>query len=564
MPLPNALFPPFFNRRVFQESRVILDGRDFCAAKGLLSLAVCVCFCLSAMRGAGADENNAAGSDGDEKKPNILYIMSDDHTSTGIGCYGSRLAYLNPTPNIDRLATEGVRLANCFCTNSICTPSRATILSGQYSHVNGVTTLIQPLDIRKHTVPRLIKQAGYETAMIGKWHLKVEPELFDFYTVLPGQGWYHNPEFRVRGPKPWPKNTMRIHKHSSDAVTDISLKWLKTRKQKNKPFFLMHHFKAPHDDFENAERYDFLYQNETIPEPKSLRDRGQHGPVGKDSFGTSVSNRNKRRNMGMHMFVDQTLDDDQYTTESYQRYIKKFLRTVKGVDDNVGRLLAHLKATGELDNTIIIYTADQGFMLGEHDYIDKRWMYEESLRMPFLVRYPKQFKAGTVNEDIINNVDFCPTLLEMAGADKFIEQLEPDQALQGRSFVSNLTGDTPEDWPKSSYYRYWMHMAHHDNPAHFGIRNQQFKLIFFYGRKLKEEWYYNPDRVSDTEPFWELYDIQNDPKEMKNLIDDPAYAQKFKELKADLYAARVKAGDTDAKFPDVQKLFETVTPPAMK
>ncbi len=512
---------------------------------------------VAADTGAEAKSDSAA-------QPNILYIMSDDHTSTGVGCYGSRLAYLNPTPNIDRIAKEGVRLANCFCTNSICTPSRATILSGQYSHTNGVYTLIQELPHRKHNLPRLIKAAGYETAMIGKWHLKLEPSTFDFYTVLPGQGWYHNPEFRVPGPKPWPKNTMRVKKHSSDAITDISLKWLKNRKQKDKPFFLMHHFKAPHDDFENAERYDFLYADETIPEPDSLRNRVNHGPDGRETYGTSVGKRNKRRRMGMHMFVDEDLEDDQYLTVAYQRYLKKFLRCVKGVDDNVGRLLAHLEETGELDNTVIIYTADQGFMLGEHDYIDKRWMYEESLRMPFVIRYPKKFKAGAVNEDIINNVDFCPTLLELAGATDQIESLEPDQQLQGHSFVTNLEGNTPDDWRTASYYRYWMHMAHHDNPAHFGLRTKDFKLIFFYGLKLDDSWFYNPSKVDTTEPYWELYDLRNDPHEMNNVINDPKYAETFKSLKDQIYELKVETGDTDQKFPEVKELFETVLPMSMR
>ena len=496
-------------------------------------------------------------------KPNILYIMSDDHATTGVGCYGSRLAYLDPTPNIDRLAREGVRLENCFCTNSICTPSRATIMSGQYSHTNGVYTLKQELPHRKHNLPRLMKAAGYETAMIGKWHLKVEPKTYDFYTVLPGQGWYHNPEFRVRGPKPWPENTFRVNKHSSDAVTDISLKWLKKRKEKNKPFFLMHHFKAPHDNFENAERYDFLHENETIPEPESLRTRANHGPNNGDTYGTSVSKRNKRRNMGGHMFVDQDLDADQYTTVSYQRYLKKYLRCVKGVDDNVGRLIAHLEKTGELDNTVIIYTADQGFMLGEHDYIDKRWMYEESLRMPFLVRYPKLFRAGTVVDDIINNVDFCPTLVELAEGNDEIKNLAEDQRLQGRSFVSNLKGQTPSDWRKSSYYRYWMHMAHHDNPAHFGVRTKDFKLIFFYGRKLDDSWFYNPKIVDTTEPYWEMYDLRNDPQEMNNVVNDPKYAAKFKELKSQIYDLKNETGDTDQQFPEVKELFESVLPPSM-
>ncbi len=511
-----------------------------------------------------AEDTTPAKTTDSSEKPNILYIMSDDHTSTGVGCYGSRLAYLNPTPNIDRIAKEGVRLANCFCTNSICTPSRATILSGQYSHNNGVYTLIQELPHRKHNLPRMIKAAGYETAMIGKWHLKLEPSTFDFYTVLPGQGWYHNPEFRVPGPEPWPKNTMRVKKHSSDAITDISLKWLKNRKQKDKPFFLMHHFKAPHDDFENAERYDFLYQDETIPEPDSLRNRANHGPAGQETYGTSVGKRNKRRRMGMHMFVDDNLDDDQYMTVAYQRYLKKFLRCVKGVDDNVGRLLAHLEKTGELDNTVIVYTADQGFMLGEHDYIDKRWMYEESLRMPFVIRYPKKFKAGTVNEDIINNVDFCPTLLELAGATDQITSLDPDQQLQGHSFVANLEGNTPDDWRKASYYRYWMHMAHHDNPAHFGVRTKDFKLIFFYGRKLDDSWFYNPQKVDTTEPYWELYDLRNDPNEMNNVINDPKYAETFKSLKDQLYELKVETGDTDQEFPEVKELFETVLPMSMR
>lgn len=527
-------------------------------------IAVSVC---SGSNLAVADDAADAAPDAvqpDAQRPNILYIMSDDHTSTGVGCYGSRLAYLNPTPNIDRIANEGVRLENCFCTNSICTPSRATIISGQYSHTNGVHTLVAPLVPEKHTLPRLIKNAGYETAIIGKWHLHIEPAVFDFYTVLPGQGWYHNPEFIQRGPKPFPKNTFRVHKHSSDAITDISLKWLKERKQKDKPFFLMHHFKAPHDDFENAERYDFLYENETIPEPESLRNRGNHGPLDHESYGTSVSKRNTRRNMGMHMFVDPELKDDEYTTQTYQRYLKKFLRCVKGVDDNVGRLLKHLEDTGELDNTVIVYTADQGFMLGEHDYIDKRWMYEESLRMPFVIRYPEKFAAGTTNDDMISNVDFCPTLLELAGATDQIQTLDPAQQLQGRSFVSNLQGNTADDWPDQTYYRYWMHMAHHDNPGHFGVRTKDFKLIFFYGRRLNDDWYYPNDADYSTEPFWEMYDLKNDPKEMNNLVGDPAYKEKFEELKSKIYEQKVANGDTDQEYPEVKMLFDTVVPEAMK
>lgn len=507
---------------------------------------------------ANQPEKNSEQLNSEQAKPNILFIMSDDHTSTGIGAYKSRLASLNPTPNIDSLAEEGVLLANCFCTNSICTPSRATIMTGQYSHRNGVFTLKGKIPAEKQTLAKLMKQAGYETAVVGKWHLVAEPSTFDYYCVLPGQGWYHNPEFRVRGKQPWPKNTIRVKKHSSDAITDKSLAWLKNRKHKDKPFFLMHHFKAPHDDFENAERYDFLYEDDTIPEPESLRDRKNHGPMGSAQYGTSVSKRNRRRNMGYHMFVDPSLDDKEYTSVAYQRYLKKFLRCVKGVDDNVGRLLDYLKQTKQLENTIIIYTADQGFMLGEHDYIDKRWMYEESMRMPFIIRYPKRFAPGAVNTDIINNVDFAPTLAELAGVSDNVDQLPEPLKMQGRSFVSNLEGQTPADWRESTYYRYYMHMAHHDNPAHIGIRTREYKLIFFYGRKLNPEWYWKnkPEDYPATQPHWEFYDLRKDPSEMNNCIHESSYQETIASLKRQLIQTRSEIGDTDQNFAIVNQLLE--------
>ena len=474
-------------------------------------------------------------------QPNILYIMSDDHAAHAIGAYGSRLAVLNPTPTLDKLAREGALLTNCFCTNSICTPSRATIMTGQYSHVNGVTTLNGEIPSDRQHLARLMKQAGYETAMIGKWHLKAEPAAFDYYSVLPGQGWYFNPVFRQRGPKPWPENTFSFQgydsRHSSDAITDLSLRWLKTRKQTDKPFFLMHHFKAPHDNFENAERYDWLYQDVQIPEPESLWQRENHGPLNQPQYGTSVGKRNTRRNMGHHMFVDESLTDDGYKREAYQRYLKKYLRCVKGVDDNIARLIDHLRSTGELDNTIIVYTADQGFMLGEHDYIDKRWMYEESLRMPFIARYPSGIKGGTKVDAIINNVDFAPTLLNFAGVDK------PD-FMQGRSFHGLLAGETPpEDWPQATYYRYWMHMAHHDNPAHYGIRTKDFKLIHFYGQPLDAP----GAEKGETPAYWELYDLNKDPHEMNNVIEDPAYAGTLATLQTQLHQLQTKVGDSAAR-----------------
>jgi len=495
-------------------------------------------------------------------RPNILYIMSDDHAAHAIGAYGGRLAGLNPTPTIDRLAREGMRMENVFCTNSICTPSRATIMTGQYSHRNGIKTLEGTLPAERQTLAVEAGKAGYETAVIGKWHLQAEPGAFDYYCVLPGQGSYFNPIFHAHPATPaiappalkrelprslgtWPDNTFRVSAydniHADDAITDLSIAWLKNRRAKDKPFFLLHHFKGPHDNFENAERYDFLYEDATIPEPESLRARDRHGPEGQPLYGTSISKRNQRRNMGHHMFVDPALSDEQYTTVSYERYIKKFLRTVRGVDDNIGRLLAHLEATGELDNTIIIYTSDQGFMLGEHDYIDKRWMYEESLRMPFIVRYPKSVPAGSTSTAIVNNVDFAPTLLDFAGA-------RPPASMQGRSFRPMLEGKpAPADWPTATYYRYWMHFAHHDNPAHYGIRTADHKLIFFYGLPLDAKGAVN----KPTPPYWELYDLRQDPKEMRNVYSSPEYAMVRRDLQERLHHLKAQVGDTDDTYPEL-------------
>jgi arylsulfatase A-like enzyme len=502
-------------------------------------------------------------------KPNILFIMSDDHAAHAIGAYGGRLAALDPTPAIDRLAREGMMLQNVFCGNAICTPSRATILTGQYSHRNGVRTLDEPLPAERQTLAHEIHKAGYETAMIGKWHLGAEPSAFDFYCVLPGQGSYFNPVFHAHPDtadlmppsrrreipsslQSWPENTFRMagedSLHVDDAITELSLSWLKNRKAKNKPFFLMHHFKGPHDNFENAERHDFLYDGITVPEPESLRHRGNHGPAGSPLHGTSVSKRNTRRNMGHHMFVNPALEDDDYTAETYQRYLKKFLRTARGVDDNVARLLSYLEESGDLDNTLIIYTSDQGFMLGEHDYIDKRWMYEESLRMPFLARLPQSVKAGTVGDAIINNVDFAPTILDFAG-------VAAPVGMQGRSFRRILeTGTACADWPTATYYRYWMHMAHHDVPAHYGIRTGDFKLIFFYGLPLDASGALD----QATPAYWELYNLREDPHEMNNIYENPEYAETVTRLKARLAELKQQTGDTDEKYPELlERLRET-------
>ena len=496
------------------------------------------------------------------KKPNILYIMSDDHAAHGISAYGGRLAKIAPTPNLDRLAKEGALFKNAFCTNSICSPSRACVLTGQYNHTNGAFDLSGKVMPGKQMLAIEMGKAGYETAMIGKWHLKVEPKDFNYYCVLPGQGKYHGPSFRIRGEKPWGKNLIEFpEKHSTDAITDLTLEWLKKRKDE-KPFFLMHHYKAPHDYFENAERYENYLSDIDIPEPTtlwkrhskfgSLATRGNNDELIRH-IGTSIGNRNPRRSYLRDLperfpkefpenYDPENFTDEENTRFAYNAYLKKFLRCVKGIDDNLGRLFAHLEASGQMDNTIIVYTADQGFMLGEHDYQDKRWMYEESMRMPLMFRYPKTIKPAKRFDTIIENVDFAPTLLDFAGA-------KIPKEVQGKSFKTILeTGNEPKNWKKAAYYRYWMHMAHHDNPAHIGMRTKRYKLIYFYGCNYQGEY--------QTPAGWELYDMINDPQETKNIYDDPKSIKVVKSLKAWMEKLRKKVGDDGSHYPACEKIVQ--------
>jgi len=496
------------------------------------------------------------------RKPNVLYIMSDDHAAHAISAYGGRLAKIAPTPNLDRLAKEGALFENAFCTNSICSPSRACVLTGQYNHVNGAVDLSGRVMPGKQMLAIEMGKAGYETAMIGKWHLKVEPKDFDYYCVLPGQGKYHGPSFRVRGDKPWGKNLIEFpDKHSTDAITDLTLDWLKERKQE-KPFFLMHHYKAPHDYFENAERYESFLADVDVPEPETLwKKHPKFGSLAtrgiKDELiphvGTSIGNRNPRRSYLRDLpgrfpkefpenYDPANYTDEQNTRLAYNAYLKKFLRCVKGIDDNLGRLFKHLEETGQMDNTVIIYTGDQGFMLGEHDYQDKRWMYEESMRMPFLVRYPKTVKAGQRFDTIIENVDYAPTMLDFAGA-------SIPKTVQGRSFKSLLeSGKEADGWKKAAYYRYWMHMAHHDNPAHLGMRTKRYKLIYFYGCNYQGGY--------QTPAGWELYDMKNDPHETRNLYHDPKHAKLARSLKSWLAKVRKRVGDDGSHYPECEKIVQ--------
>jgi arylsulfatase A-like enzyme len=463
-----------------------------------------------------------AGSD----RPNILFIMSDDHAAPAISTYGGFLAEAAPTPNIDRLAKEGMLLRNCFCTNSICTPSRAVVFTGKYSHLNGVYKFTA-LDQSQPTLPKLMRRSGYHTGFIGKYHLHSNPVGLDYWSILPGQGRYHDPQFVEMGdedPSGWVKKGKRTvyQGHSSDVIADKALEYLKNVRSDDKPFLLFCHFKAPHDTWQCAARYEELFADVQIPEPSTLFD---------DYATRSDALKNTLQFIGSKWghhtdFVKQTahVSGEARKKAQYQLYIKKYLRCVRGVDDNVGRILEYLDESGLTENTIVVYTADQGFFLGEHGLYDKRFMYEEALRIPLLIRWPGRVAPGSVNHDIVLNLDFAPTLLAAAKA-------AVPQDMQGRSFLPLMEGDAPSDWRTSMYYRYYY--SHFATEPHYGIRTRTHKLIYF-------------DRIKQ----WELFDLTKDPHELNNVHDDAAYADVVKRLKDELVELQAEFKDAPADVGD--------------
>ena len=463
-------------------------------------------------------------------RPNILFIMSDDHASHAISSYGSRI---NQTPNLDRIAEDGMILQNCFCVNSICTPSRANILTGKHSHLNGVKTLSDPLDGRIPNVAKMLQADGYQTAMVGKWHLghggNADPTGFDYWNVLPGQGLYHDPVMLE-------PDGEKTHKgYTTDIITDFSLEWLQNR-DKERPFFMMCHHKAPHRPWDSDEKHAHMFEDEDVPMP--------------DNFFDDYANRsNAARDAKMRVFghmserdlkIDtlgpppEGLSEEALANWQYQRYIKEYLRCVASIDDNVGRMLDYLDAEGIADDTIVIYTSDQGFFLGDHGWYDKRFMYEESLRMPFLVRYPREIQPGSSCDAMALNIDFAETWLDYAG-------LSIPEDMQGTSLRPLFNDDTPDDWRTSMYYRYWMHLTHHYVPAHYGIRTDRYKLIYYYGEALGTTGSIDEPKA----PEWELFDLEKDPNEMCSVYDDPAYADIVTELTAELYRLKAAAGDEE-------------------
>jgi arylsulfatase A-like enzyme len=498
-----------------------------------------------------------AACGGKPPRPNVIFIMSDDHAYQAISAYGSELI---ETPNIDRLAQEGLRFDQAFVGNSICSPSRATLLTGKFSHANGLRNNVNVFDGTQPTLQALMQRAGYETAIVGKWHLKSEPTGFDYWDVLPDQGEYYNPDFvSVDGKR-------RIEGYVTNIITDLAIDWLDRGRDTEKPFLLFYHHKAPHREWWPPLENPDEFHARPLPEPESLFDdysgRGRAAREAemriRDHMG--LTNDNKitpenaaalghepfmswyddayRRQFDDYMndtqrdalntvygpinedFVDRDLRGDDLTRWKYQRFLQDYLATIRSVDDNVGRLLTWLEANGQLDNTIIFYTSDQGFYLGEHGWFDKRFMYEQSFRTPLLVRWPGVVEAGNVRTAIVQNIDFAPTILDIAGA------AVPDD-MHGKSMAPLFDNDDAA-FRDAAYYHYSEYPGIHAVKRHYGVRTHRYKLMHFY---------YDIDE-------WELYDLQSDPSEMTNVYAEPSYAEVRDQMKKLLADVQARYGDS--------------------
>ena len=526
--------------------------RNICAS-------LCIPLAALSLTGCASKENKEDG-----KRPNILFIMTDDHTTQAMSCYGSKLVQ---TPNLDRIANEGIRMDNCYATNALSGPSRACILTSKLSHINGFTDNASKFNGDQQTFPKLLQANGYETAVIGKWHLISEPQGFNFYSILTGQeeqGDYFDPDFKENGKDITEKG------YVTDIIGDKAIKYLSNR-DKNKPFCLMFHQKAPHRNWMPAPRHLGIFNNTVFPEPATLFDefkgRGRASKeqdmnlaetftndwdlklLTREEMLKDTTNRLYKVYKRMPAEVQKKWDEvyaqriKEYRTQNlkgkaliswkYQQYMRDYLATTLSVDENVGRVMKYLEETGELDNTIIVYTSDQGFFLGEHGWFDKRFMYEET-RMPLIIRYPKAIKAGSKSSALCMNIDFGPTFLDFAGV-----QIPED--MQGRSLkpVLENEGKTPADWRKYTYYHYYEYPAEHMVKRQYGIRTNDFKLIHFY---------------NDIDE-WEMYDMNKDPEEMNNIYGNPEYKETQDQMMQYLKSAQEEYKDTD---PDekVKVLFQ--------
>lgn len=468
-----------------------------------------------------------------EERPNILFIMADDHTLQSWGVYDSILQPYVQAPHIQRLSREGILLNRAYSTNALCGPSRASILTGQYSHLNGVYSNEDGLDPAKENVATLLREAGYETALMGKWHLHNKPSGFDHYNILIGQGEYHNPV--LRNAANWDAGGKAVEGFSTDVITTESLNWLKERSDKE-PFFLMCQFKASHEPFGYPERNRHLYEDISFPYPPTFNETWPDSTTRTFQGQTLdiLAERMHRQpaRYQLDAFPVEGRTPNQLREAAYQELVRNFLRSTQAIDENIGRLVAYLEESGQLDDTLVVYTSDQGYFLGEHGMFDKRVMYEESIRMPCVIRYPKEIPAGSANEDFILNVDFAPFFLDYAG-------VPTPGSMQGRSFRRNLQGRSYTDWRSSIYYRYWTHQS--NRPGHYGIRNDRYKLIFFHGMPREA----SGTQTAPTPPTWEFYDLQEDPLESENQYSNRKYKRVIGNLKIELQGLREELGDTD-------------------
>lgn len=465
------------------------------------------------------------------ERPNIIWIFSDDHSFQAIGAYGDRFASLNPTPNIDRIANEGIRFDKCYVANSISAPSRATLLTGLHSHMNGKINNQVPFNHDQQQFQKILQQNGYQTVMIGKIHIDGKMQGFDHWEVLPGQGDYYNPEFITDAGK------HRVKGYVTDIITDKSLDWLENKRDKNKPFMLMIHHKAPHRTWIPAERDMDRYENITMPEPQNLfddyntRTTAAHGQKMSIDIDMTLDRdlklgKNNGYPAGMFDKRIKWFNDNKPTGKDlvrwkYQTYMKDYMRCVWSVDENVGRVLKYLEDNRLDKNTIVMYSSDQGFYNGEHGWFDKRFMYEESFRTPLLARWPGHIKPGTINTDLVQNIDFAETFLDLANA-------KIPKNMQGKSLVPLINGKTPANWRKSLYYHFYEYPGAHSVRRHEGVTYIRYKLIRFYGKDVPggEE--------------WEMYDLATDPSEMKNLYGDKNYTKIEKSLKSELQKLKKK------------------------
>jgi arylsulfatase A-like enzyme len=477
------------------------------------------------------------GTNLEGKQPNILFIFSDDLTCQAISAYGEKRKLLETT-SMDRIAREGMLFNRCLVTNSICGPSRATILTGKYSHLNGFyNNSNSSFDSSQTTFPKLLQSVGYKTAIFGKWHLGTDPVGFDHWHILPGQGAYYNPAMTKNGEK------VKHEGYTTDIVTDLSIDWLDKR-DKSKPFMLMTQHKAPHREWAPALRHLGWDQDRKYPEPETLFDNyeGRSKAVSDHDMGidrTFTDLDSKLRPTPGLTAEQQKTWNEYYEPRNeafrkaspqgkdlvrwrYNRYMHDYLACVKAVDENIGRLLDYLEREGLAENTVVMCSSDQGFFLGEHGWFDKRWIFEESLRTPLMVRWPKVIKPGSVNNNIVSLIDFAETFLELGGA------TVPSE-MQGRSLVPLFHGSVPSDWRKSLYYHYYEFPVPHRVRPHYGVITDRFKLVH----------YYKPD-VDD----WELLDREKDPLEIKNFYNDPAYASTVKDLHAEVERLRREVKET--------------------